>query len=202
MRNWKQNGEILMLYIGYLGWKALILKVTSLMKSRQFYVLVASTVGTTAEKQGSNSNFLIIIYRASMYNPPSSVFVIQVAERCITLWPSDRTHVGWFIQHYPAFIGGDFNWMSRATCNLGMDKVYSAQRPFAKGASGSAPIQIDFHPARKKRKKRKPGKLEHYGCSVFPITYRTVQQTDTFSNSQDGLLLRCCGPLTRRPRLI
>lgn len=50
------------------------------MKSRQFYILVASTVGTTPEKQGSNSNFLIIIYRASMYNPPSSVFVIQVAE--------------------------------------------------------------------------------------------------------------------------
>lgn len=47
MRNWKRNGEILMLYIGYLGWKALILKVTSLMKSRQFYVLVASTVGTS-----------------------------------------------------------------------------------------------------------------------------------------------------------
>lgn len=88
MWNWKQNGEILMLYIGYLGWKALIPKVTSLMKSRQFYNLVASTVGTTPEKQGSNFNFLIIIYRASMYNPPSSVFVIQVAERyhAVALW--------------------------------------------------------------------------------------------------------------------
>lgn len=151
MWNWKQNGEILLLYIGYLGWKALIPKVTSLMKSRQFYNLVASTVGTTPEKQGSNyhlqgkhvqSTFIRLCdpsgWEVSCCGPVTEHMSGDLSS--ITLHSSegistecDALHAIWA-------------WIRFTRRNGPLH---------AKGASGSAPIQIDFHPAEKKKQEKK-----------------------------------------------
>lgn len=80
------------------------------------------------------------------------------------LWPCDRTHVGWFIQHYPAFIGGDFNWMWRATCNLGMDKVYLAQRLFASKRSFWLRAHSNWLPSSGKKEKGKKKKAWEIGA--------------------------------------